>query len=126
MEPLTNKGDNYAHFILEDCELLSRIAKLLIASEQLDLRDLRKCIPEKGQVLAAPHGRLKTYSIVIKKSHNEELDWDEVSHGLKNFLTALRRDKQTTCRIANSRDLLSLLPQNEISEELSKVISRDE
>ena len=55
-EPLTYRHDNYALFISEDCEPTNLIAKLLVATERLDLQDLWACRPKKGQVLVTPHG----------------------------------------------------------------------
>lgn len=125
-EPMTYKCDNYAHFLSEDCKPRNQIAKLLISTECLDLQDHWECRPETGRVLATPHGGHKTYSIVIKKYQNYELDWDEVSRGLQNLPIALKRDKQTTCSMSNSGDLLGSLPQNKISEVLSKRIPSHE
>ena len=120
-EPLTYKKDNYAHFISEDCEPTNSIAKLLVATDRLDLQDLRECRSIKGQILATPHGRYKTYSIVVKKRHNDDLDWKDVTRGLKNLHLALNQDGQTTCRMANSGDLLGSLPQNKMAELLAEI-----
>ena len=71
--------------------------------------------------MATQHGRHKTYSIVVKRRHVDELDWNDVLKGLENFHQALKRDNQTSCRMANSGDLLGSLPQNKMTETLTKV-----
>ena len=76
--------------------------------------------PQKGQVLVTPHGRRYTYSIVVKRKHNDTLDWEDVSQGLRNLLLALKQDEQVTCGMANSGDLLGPLPQNKMTELISK------
>ena len=75
-EPLTYRRDNYAHFISEDCEPNNNIAKLLIATNRLDIENLWACRPKKGKVLVTPHGQYKTYSLVVKRRHNDEIDWE--------------------------------------------------
>ena len=101
-EPLTFRHDNYAHFISKDCEPTNPIAKLLVDTELLDLQDLWGCRPKKGQVLVTPHGRHKTYSVVIKRRHVDNIDWKDVGQGLRNLRTALEKDSQTICRMENS------------------------
>ena len=109
-EPLNYRRENYAHFLSEDCEPKNAISKLLVATERLDLQDTWENRPKLGQVLVTPHGQYKTYSIVVKKRHFDEIDWKDVTRGLKNLQLALKRDKQTTVQKANSGDLLGPLP----------------
>ena len=78
-EPLTYRRENYAHFLSEDCEPTNPIVKLLVATERLDLQDIRESQPRTGQVLITPHGQHKTYSVVIKKRHFDEVDWKDVT-----------------------------------------------
>ena len=73
-QPLTYRRDNYAHFFSEDCESINAIAKLLVATERLDLQDTWESRPKKGQVLVTSHGQHNTYSIVVKKRHFDEID----------------------------------------------------
>ena len=120
-EPLTYRIDNYVHFLSENCEPTNPIAKLLVATERLDLQDIWARRPQKGQILVTPHGRYNTYSLVVKQKHNDELDWEDVSKGLQNLLLALKQDGQTTCRMANSGDLLGSLPQNKMAELLTQL-----
>ena len=120
-EPLTYRRDNYAHFISEDCDPSNAIAKLLVATERLDLLNTWESRPKKGQVLVPSHGKHKTYSVVVKKRHFDEIDWKDVTQGLKNLQLALRRDKQTTLRIANSGESLGSLPQNKMTDILSEI-----
>ncbi|XP_051161523.1 uncharacterized protein LOC127281712 [Leptopilina boulardi] len=110
-EPLTYKKDNIAHFISEDCEPVDSISKLLIATNKIDLQDIRDNNPIKGQVQVTLCGRYKIYSIVVKKRHSDELNWSDVTVGLRNLKYALVLDNQTHCRMANSGDLLGNLPQ---------------
>ena len=102
MEPLTFRHDNYAHFISEEYEPTNPIAKLLVTAECLDLQDLWVFCPKKEQVLVSPHGRHKTHSIVIKRRHVNDVNWKDVMQGLSNLRSALEKDNQTTCRMANS------------------------
>ena len=51
-EPLTFRHDNYGHFISEDCEPTNPIAKLLVATERLDLQDLWGCRPKRDKSLS--------------------------------------------------------------------------
>ena len=120
-EPLTLRLDNYAHFISEDCEPTNSIAKFLVAAECLDLQKLWGCRLKKGQVLVTPHGRHKTYSIVIKRRHVDDVDWKDVTQGLSNLRTAVEKDNRTTCRMENSGDLLGSLPQNKMTELVSEI-----
>ena len=120
-EPLTYRRDNYAHFLSEDCEPTNAIAKLLVATERLDLQDTWESRPKRGQVLVTPHGQHKTYSIVVKKRHFDEIDWKDVTQGLKNLQLTIRHDKQTTLRIANLGDLLGSLTQNKMTDILSEI-----
>ena len=84
-ESLTFRRDNYVHFISEDCEPTNPIAKLLMATERLDLQDLWRCRPKMGQVLVTPHGGHKTYSVSIKTRHVKNVDWKDVAQGLETF-----------------------------------------
>ena len=84
-EPLTYRRDNYEHFLSEDCEPTNPIVKLLVATERLDLQDIRESQTRTGQVLITPHGQHKTYSAVIKKWHFDEVDWKDVTQGLRNL-----------------------------------------
>ena len=120
-EPLTYRRDNYAHFLSEDCEPTNAISKLLVTTERLDLQGTWESRPKLGQVLVTPHVQYKPYSIIVKKRHFDEIDWKDVTQGLKNLQLALRRDKQTTVRMANSGDLLGPLPQNKMTDILSKI-----
>ena len=83
-----------------------------MVTERLDFQDIWESRPKKGQVLVTSHGQHKTYSIVVKKRHFDEIDWKDVTQGLKNLQLALKRDKQTTLRMEISGDLLGSLPQN--------------
>ena len=82
---LTFRCDNYAHFISEDWDPANLIAKLLIATERLDLQDLWGLRHKKGKVLVTPHGRHKTYPVVIKRRHVDNVDWKDVAQGLRNL-----------------------------------------
>ena len=120
-EPLAYRRGTYAHFLSEDYEPTNAIAKLLVATERLDLQDTLENRPKKEQVLVTSHGQHKTYSIVVKKRHFDEIDWKDVTQGLKNLQLAFRRDKKTTLRMANSGDLLGSLPQNKMTDILSEI-----
>ena len=120
-EPPAFRHDNYAHFISEDCEPTNPIAKFVVATERLDLQDRWGCHPKKGQVFFTSHVRHKTYVVVKKIRHVDNVDWTNVTQGLRNLPTALEKDSQTTCRIANSGDLLVSLPQNKITEIVAEI-----
>ncbi|XP_051155718.1 uncharacterized protein LOC127278183 [Leptopilina boulardi] len=120
-EPLTFKRDNYAHFIAEDCEPVDSISKLLIATEKIDVQDIRDSKLKKGQVHVTLCGKYRVYSIVVKKRHFDELDWNDVTLSLKNLKHALILDNQIHCRMANSGDLLGNLPQNTMADILAGI-----
>ena len=71
------RHNNYAHFISEDCEPTNFIAMLFVATDSLDLQGHWGNRPKKRQVLVTPHGRHKTYSIVIEKRHVYGVDWKD-------------------------------------------------
>ena len=58
---------------------------------------------------------------MIKKRHFVEVDWKDVTQGLRNLYLALKRDKQTTIRMNNSGDLLEPLPPNKMTDLLSQI-----
>ncbi|XP_051153829.1 uncharacterized protein LOC127291410 [Leptopilina boulardi] len=120
-EPLTYERDNYAHFMSEDCEPVDAISKLLVATERIDLQELQEKRPKIGQILITPSGRYCTYSIIVKQRHYDEIDWRNVILGLKNLKLALSRDTRSTCRMANTGDLLGSLPQGKMTELLTKI-----
>ena len=100
---------------------MNPIAKLLVATKRLDLQDLWGCRPKKRQVLVPSHGRHKTYSVVLKRRHVDNVDWKDVGQGLRRLRTALERDSQTTCRMAMSGDLLGSLTQNKMTELMAEI-----
>lgn len=111
-EPLTYTCDNYACFIATDREPTSCIAKLLIATERLDPQELRRCHPEKGQVLVTHNGSYKTYSIVVKQRRSDATNWIKVRKGLNNLRRALKRVNPETFHMANSDQLLGNWSKN--------------
>ena len=58
-EPLTYRRGSYTHFLSEDCEPMNPIVKLLVATERLDLQDIRESQPKTGQVLSLHTGNTK-------------------------------------------------------------------
>ena len=57
----------------------------------------------------------------MKKRHFDEIDWKDVTQGLRNLQLALKQDMQTTVRMANSGDLPGPLTHNKIKDILSEV-----
>ena len=49
------------------------------------------------------------------------MDWKDVTEGLKNLHLALKRDKKSSIRIANTGDLLGSLTQNKMTDLLSEI-----
>ena len=58
-ESLTYRRDNYAHFLSEDFVRTNTIVKLLVATERLDLQDIRESQPRTGKSSSLHTGNTK-------------------------------------------------------------------
>ena len=57
-----------------------------------------------------------TYSLAVTRRHADDVDWKDALMGLRNLRVALEQNNSSSCRMANSADLLGLLPQNKMAE----------
>ena len=85
----------------------------------MDSQELWEKLPRKGQILITPLGKYKTYSIVIRKNHFDNANWEDVRTSLLNFKNALECNQCETCGMVNSGDLLGALSQSIMTELLS-------
>ena len=57
----------------------------------------------------------------MKRRHFDEVDWKDVTQGLRNLRLVLRKDKLTSIRMANTGDLLGSLTQNKMTNLLAEI-----
>lgn len=92
-----------------DCQLTDPVSKLLLDLNKIDLQNIKNSKPKIGQVIITPKGKYKTFSLIIKQKHFDEIDIADIKLALNNLAEYLLHYDIETIRISKCNNLLDSL-----------------